>query len=102
MANDNKLSKREQREARKIEDQQAAQEAERREARRKMILTAVPLATMAISLGLYQSVYTRSAAGLTLLGGFLLWLALALGTMGGKVGARDKGSAGSIDFGKHR
>jgi len=102
MANDKKLSKRELRLARKAQEQQAAQTAERRAARRRISLIAAPLLTVAIALGLYQSTYTRSAAGLTLLGGFLIWLVLALGAVGGKVSARDRGGAGAIDYGKGR
>jgi hypothetical protein len=102
MANDKKVSKRELRSARKAQLQQAAQTAEREAARRRITLIAVPVLTLAISIGLFQSEYTRSAAGLTLLGGFLVWLAFALGAMGGKVSARDRGGAGAIDYGKRR
>jgi hypothetical protein len=102
MANEKKITKREQRLARKAQEQQAAQDAKRKTSRRRIALIAVPLATVAIALGLYQIPSVRSAAGLTLLGGFLLWLAVALGTMGGGVSARDRGGAGAIDYGKHR
>jgi fatty acid desaturase len=102
MANDKKVTKREQRLARKAKDEQATQDAVRKSARRRILLIAVPLATLVIALGLYQIPSARSTAGLTLLGGFLLWLAVALGTMGGGVSARDRGSAGAIDYGKRR
>jgi hypothetical protein len=102
MANEKKITKRELRLARKAQDQQAAQEAERQATRRRYILITVPVVTCAIALGLYQVPSLRSAAGLTLLGGFLLWFALALWTMASRVGARDRGGASAIDYGKRR
>ena len=102
MANEKKTTKRELKLARKAEAQQVKLLAERQTKQRRIALVAVPVATLAIALGLYQFPSARSAAGLTLLGGFLVWLAVALGTMGGMVSSRGRGDASAIDYGKRR
>jgi hypothetical protein len=102
MSHDKRITKRELRLARKEQEQQATERDERRANRRRVTLIAVPVTTVIIAIGLYQFPTLRSAAGLTLLGGFLLWFALALGAMGSRVSSRDRGGASAIDYGKRR
>ena len=83
------------------EQEQAAIEQKRREAgKRRRILLAIPAVTLLLALGLYLNEGTRFAAGIALLAGFLVWLAVALGALGTGVPARDRGRASNIDYGK--
>ncbi len=93
-------SRREQIKERKEQEQAAIEQKEREAGKRRRILLAVPAITLVVALGLYLNEGTRFAAGIALLAGFLVWLALALGALGTGVPARDRGKAGNIDYGK--
>ena len=100
MAKSRGKSRREQIKERKELEQAAVEQQEREAARRRRILLGVPTVTLALALGLYLNEGTRFAAGIALLAGFLVWLALALGALGKGVPARDRSRAGNIDYGK--
>ena len=75
-------------------------ELERKHKRRLALVVAVPvlsgLAAAAAAWG-----YDRpSLAGAILLGGALVWLAVGLSFIGAQVPRRNRGRAGSIDFGR--
>lgn len=100
MAKTKGKSRREQIRERKEQEQAAIEQSEREASKRRRILVGVPAVAIALALGLYLNEGTRFAAGIALLAGFLVWLALALGALGKGVPARDRGRAGNIDYGK--
>jgi hypothetical protein len=100
MAKTKGKSRREQIKERKEQEQAAIEQSEREAIKRRRILVGVPAVAIAVALGLYLNEGTRFAAGIALLAGFLVWLALALGALGKGVPARDRGRAGNIDYGK--
>jgi len=93
-------SRREQIKERKEQEQAAMEQKEREAGKRRRILLGVPAVTLVLALGLYLNEGTRFAAGIALLAGFLVWLALALGALGTGVPARDRAKGGSIDYGR--
>ena len=54
------------------------------------------------SLAAYFAFDSRSMAGAIALGGAMIWLLVGLGYLGGSVKPKDRGRAGSIDFGQRR
>lgn len=74
----------------------------RRTRRRRIILAAIPLLTVAAAAGFYFGLEDAQAAGISLLVGVVVGLLYGLGTLGAAVPPRDRGRAGSIDFGNRR
>lgn len=81
---------------------EAERAAERRLRRRRAILIVIPLLTVAIASGFYFGLQDAQAAGISLLLGVVVFLLYGLGTLGSSVQPRDRGRAGSIDFGNRR
>ncbi|MFW6050101.1 MAG: hypothetical protein ACODAU_02935 [Myxococcota bacterium] len=81
---------------------EAERAAERRARRRRRVLLAVPLVTALAAAGFYFGLEDVRAAGIALLVGALVFLLYGLGTLGSSVQPRNRGSAGSIDFGNRR
>ncbi|MDH3622339.1 MAG: hypothetical protein OES69_15935 [Myxococcales bacterium] len=99
--------KNERREARK-ERAKAAKEAKREaeaealRTRRRWRLASIAVAVLSIALAAlsYWVLEDRRLVGVSLLVGGVLFLLLALGSLGAGVKPRDRRTAGSIDFGK--
>ena len=77
-------------------------EAEALRTRRRWRLSAIAVAVLSIVLAAlsYWLLDDRRLVGVSLLVGGVLFLLLALGTLGAGVKPRDRRGAGSIDFGK--
>lgn len=99
--------KNERREARK-ERAKAAKEARRQaeaealKTRQRWRLASIAVAVLSIALAAlsYWVLEDRRLVGVSLLVGGVLFLLLALGSLGAGVRPRDRRTAGSIDFGK--
>lgn len=76
--------------------------ADRRARRRRLVLVGIPLVTALVAAGLYWGLEDTRATGIALLLGLVVFLLYGLGTLGSQVQRRDRGGAGSIDFGNRR
>jgi hypothetical protein len=101
-----RASKRARRQARGTAEEQpfaAADHRLQRKARlRRWVLGALPLLTFSLAAVWYWGLNDPQACGITLLLGGILFLMVALGTLGSGVQARDRHRSGSIDFGRRR
>jgi hypothetical protein len=93
-------SRREQRKERKEQEQKAALEAANTAKKRKIVLLLGPVVTIALAIGLFAAGFSYFFVGMVLLAGFFIWLGIGLGAIGTGVQARNRGGAGSINFGK--
>ena len=86
------------------EAKEARKEAEarvrRRRRRQAQLAAMVAVLTLALAAVCYWVLDNRQLMGVTLLIGGVLFLLLALGTLGSGVQPRDRMRAGSIDYGK--
>jgi hypothetical protein len=93
-------SRREQRKERKEQEQQAALDAVKTAKKRKIFLFLIPIVTIAFAIGIFEAGLSYFLIGMVLLTGFFIWLGVGLGAIGTSVQARNRGGAGSINFGK--
>lgn len=94
-----KQSKKELRAQRKAEDEALQREVERSMRRRRVIITVIPLITVAIAAGLYWGLEEPRLTGFAILGGAIVWLLVATGVVGSSVRPRDRLAAGNISYG---
>lgn len=94
-----KQSKKELRAQRKAEEEAFEREMERLMRRRRVIVTAIPLLTVAIAAGLYWGMNEPRLTGFAILGGAIVWLLVATGVVGSTVPKRDRLAAGNISYG---
>ena len=78
----------------------AQAEALRIRKRWRLASIAVGIVTVVLAAISYWVLEDRRLVGISLLVGGVLFLVLALGTLGARVSPRDRRTAGSIDFGK--
>lgn len=93
-------TRRELRQERRREKREAAEAVRVATARRKRLLVLIVLATAAGALAAYQTGLPTFAIGFALLIGAGVFLAVALGGLGGEVRPRDRSRAGNIDYGR--
>lgn len=74
----------------------------RRVKRNRIIMAVIPVVFGGAAAVSAFQLERRSLAGAILLAGAMLWLMVALGFVGGQVKPKDRGRAGSIDFGNRR
>ena len=94
-----KSEKKARRDAEKAAELAAAAAFASAQARRRKILAAIPVIAGGIAAFLAWGVKDSRLAGVVLLIGGLLFLLVALGTIGSAVTPRDRLKSGSIDFG---
>lgn len=100
MAKKRSGTRREKRDERKREREAAERAAAEASTRRKWLLIGIGVATLGGGVTMHQLGAPSSLLGMLLLVGTGLWLAVALGGLGGSVKSRDTKSSGNIDFGK--
>jgi len=94
--------KREARERAEAEERAAQAAFERRRRIYRIASVAVPVVTLAVSMGVYLGMEDRQLAALLGMVGFAAWVPVLLGALGSRIQPRDRTKAGSIDFGNRR
>ncbi len=77
-----------------------AEEAQReRDKRRRVVMAAIPLVSVALALVAYFALDDARMTGVDILVGSLVFLTYSLGAIGASVKPKDRNRSGSINFG---
>lgn len=98
--NDQREARKERSRAARAAREEAEAEALKTRQRWRLSSIAVAVASVVLAALAYWILEDRRLVGVSLLVGGVLFLVLALGTLGAGVKPRDRRGAGSIDFGK--
>ena len=96
---DKKVRRKERARAEREEKRRLELEAQRRSIFRKRVLMILPVVGLSLAAAAYWVLDSKQTAGVVLLLSALIVLVYGLGTLGASVTPRDRGGAGSIDFG---